>query len=321
MIGFFGKAPSSADFVASNATHKDVRELDEWVQGALFRLAESEPEWEALCDAMPTCFFHFRASNGYWLLGGIRMSGDASGRRYPLLIFQRLAVAPEAEGSVGVHTLSEVFCNQIRALLQCVASGVADVQVLHQHLAEWRGLREADLKLHQRLLERYLQDVRYRDLCEALSPAFPEFAGNAFALRMQALREGIKHGEPLQAVMPLPAERALKRPAADLWLHWLEGSHQRDSAGKGRHQAKASLLVDDFLRPRLWRFATADRDALRMVMNLAPRLSRLDMLEPIEAFTPVQPADSVPAATLDMKTFLARLPDGNRASKLDGAPL
>lgn len=196
MIGFFGKAPSSADFVASNASHKDVRELDEWVQSALFRLAESEPQWEALCDAMPTCFFHFRASNGYWLLGGIRMSSDASGRRYPLLIFQRLAVAPEAEGSVGVHTLSEVFCNQIRALLQCVASGEADVQVLHEHLDGWRGLGEADLKLHQRLLERYLRDVRYRDLCEALSPAFPEFVGNAFALRMQALHEGIKHGEP-----------------------------------------------------------------------------------------------------------------------------
>ncbi|MBY5929707.1 type VI secretion system-associated protein TagF [Halomonas sp. DP8Y7-3] len=300
MIGFFGKLPSSADFVSSNASHKDVRELDEWVQGALYRLAECEPEWEAFCDALPTCFFHFRASNGYWLVGGIRMSCDASGRRYPLLIFQRLAVVPAVEGTLGVHTLSEVFCNQVRGLLERVASGDADVRLLHEQLGEWRELRDADLKLHQRLLERHLHDVRFCDLCGALSPTFPEFVGSAFALRMQALREGLLQGDSLQSVLPLPAEHALKRPAADLWLHWLE----RES----RRRAKASVLVDDFLRPVLWRFASADRDALRMVMNVAPRMSRLDVLEPFEAFYPVQSADKVPSATLDMKTFLAGFP-------------
>lgn len=56
-------------------------------------------------------------------------------------------------------------------------------------------------------------------------------------------------------------------------------------------------------------------------MNLAPRLSRLDVLEPFEAFTPVPAPDSVPAASLDMKTFLARLPDGDGASELDGTLL
>lgn len=316
MIGYFGKVPGSADFVAHNAAYQDVRELDGWLQEALAWLAEGVADWQAHFDALPTCFFHFRASNGQWLLGGMQSSRDASGRRYPLLIFQRLAVAPGAEGRVGVHTLSETFAGQLRSLLQRTVHGEASVPDLHGAIEALRGLDEADLRLHQRLQGRFLADVRYLDLARALAPGFPEFVASAFALRMQALRQRLQGGEALSAVMPLPAERALKRPAADLWLHWLERG--------GRVPAKASLLADDFMRPRLWRFARADREAFRLLAGLAPAEARCDVLEAFPQFEPRWAEVTPPAAELDMATYITRFPDAEngeeRATERQGHP-
>ncbi|GEN22973.1 type VI secretion system-associated protein TagF [Halomonas cupida] len=301
MIGYFGKVPGSADFVAHNAAYKDVRELDSWLQHALARMAEHDSDWQDQFDALPTCFFHFRASNGYWLLGGLHSSRDASGRRYPLLIFQRFSVAPQVEGSVGVHTLSETFAGQLRELLQRTVHGEASVDELHQRVDELRGLGDADVKLQQRLLQRFLDDVRFSDLIKALEPSFPEFIANAFALRMQVLRQELKDGARWQAVLPLPAERALKRPAADLWLHWLE--HQSPQ------RAKASLLVDDFMRPRLWRFASADHEAFRLLAGASSRGARIDVLEAFEEFDPRWAEITPPPAELDMGTYITRFPD------------
>lgn len=313
MIGYFGKLPGSADFVAYNAAYKDVRELDDWLQQSLARMAHSESDWVAHYDALPTCFFHYRASNGYWLLGGMQSSSDASGRRYPLLIFQRLSIAPSAEGTLGVHTLSETFCGQLRGLLQRAVHGDGDVHDLQRALEALRGLGEVDLKLHQRLLARYLDDVRYVDVSRALAPGFPEFIDSAFALRMQALRQRLRRGDCVSAVMPVPAECALKRPTADLWLHWLEHG--------GGTRARASLLVDDFMRPQLWRFASADHDALRLLAGLAPPETRFDVLEAFAHFDPQLAVSTTPEATLDMGTYITRFPGEESASELDGPPL
>ncbi|MGS0468016.1 type VI secretion system-associated protein TagF [Cobetia marina] len=65
--------------------------MDGWWQRALNRMAERDEDWQARFDALPLCFFHYRASSGAWLMGAMSPSQDASGRRYPLLVFQRLA--------------------------------------------------------------------------------------------------------------------------------------------------------------------------------------------------------------------------------------
>ncbi|MFQ3788483.1 type VI secretion system-associated protein TagF [Halomonas sp. A29] len=314
MIGYFGKVPGSADFVAYNAAYKDVRELDGWLQSALAWMAECDADWQMHFDALPTCFFHFRASNGQWLLGGMQSSCDASGRRYPLLVFQRLSVAPGIEGSIGVHTLSETFAGQLRDLLQRTVHGDASVHDLQHAIEALRGLGEVDLRLHQRLLQRFLDDVRYLDLSQALAPGFPEFITSAFALRMQGLRQRLQRGETLPAVMPLPAERALKRPAADLWLHWLDRG--------GRTHAKASLLVDDFMRPQLWRFARAEQEVFRLLAGLAPREARCDVLEAFEQFDSQWAHIRPPAVELDIGTYITRFPGeengGGEHDRMDG---
>lgn len=265
MIGFFGKLPGSADFIAHHAGHKDIRELDGWWQRALNRMAERDEGWQARFDALPLCFFHYRASGGAWLMGAMTPSQDASGRRYPLLVFQRLAVSPVVEGSLGVHTLSETFAGQLRELLRDVMH-CADPQQAQCRLLKGvealRELNDSDLKLHRRLFAQFLDDVRYVDLTRALTGGFPEVVPQGFARRMQALRRQLAEGVSECIALPLPPERALKRPAADLWLYWLE--HDNGP------MARISVIMDDFMRPTLLRFSRDDHDALRILAGTVP---------------------------------------------------
>ncbi|MDA5562443.1 type VI secretion system-associated protein TagF [Cobetia sp. MMG027] len=305
MIGFFGKLPGSADFIAYHAGHKDIRELDGWWQRALNRMAERDEDWEARFDALPLCFFHYRASGGAWLMGAMSPSQDASGRRYPLLVFQRLAVSPVVEGSVGVHTLGETFAGQVRELLRDVMH-CADPQQGQERLLTGiealRPLDDSDLKLHRRLFARFLEDVRYGDLTRALASGFPDVSASRLTRDIQALRRqsAARHGQRGHVALPLPPERALKRPAADLWLHWLE----HDNGAPGH----ISVIVDDFMRPTLVRFTRDDQEALRILAESAPEaLGGWRLLGSGEPHA--GPLDASHASTLGMGAYIAALSD------------
>lgn len=325
MIGFFGKLPGSADFIAHHAGHKDIRELDGWWQRALNRMAERDEDWQARFDAMPLCFFHYRASGGAWLMGAMSPSQDASGRRYPLLVFQRLAVSPVVEGSVGVHTLGETFAGQVRELLRDVMH-CADPQQAQERLLTGiealRPLDDSDLKLHRRLFARFLEDVRYGDLTRALASGFPDVSASRLTRDMQALRRqsttsAARHGQRGHVALPLPPERALKRPAADLWLHWLE----HDNGAPGH----ISVIVDDFMRPTLVRFTRDDQEALRILAESAPealggwRLLGSAQGEAAQIAGPSADQVSVAAQTLGMGAYLLALNDS--AALEDGVAL
>jgi len=305
MIGFFGKLPGSADFIAHHAGHKDIRELDGWWQRALNRMAERDEDWEARFDALPLCFFHYRASGGAWLMGAMSPSQDASGRRYPLLVFQRLAVSPVVEGSVGVHTLGETFAGQVRELLRDVMHCADPQQAQERLLAGIEALRpldDSDLKLHRRLFARFLEDVRYGDLTRALASGFPDVSASRLTRDIQALRRqsAARHGQRGHVALPLPPERALKRPAADLWLHWLE----HDNGAPGH----ISVIVDDFMRPTLVRFTRDDQEALRILAESAPEaLGGWRLLGSGEPHA--GPLDASHASTLGMGAYIAALSD------------
>lgn len=311
MIGFFGKLPGSADFIAHHAGHKDIRELDGWWQRALNRMAERDEDWQARFDALPLCFFHYRASGGAWLMGAMSPSQDASGRRYPLLVFQRLAVSPVVEGSVGVHTLGETFAGQVRELLRDVMHCADPLKAQERLLTGIEALRpldDSDLKLHRRLFARFLEDVRYGDLTRALASGFPDVSAQRLTQDMQALRRQLATGDARddtrgQATLPLPPERALKRPAADLWLHWLE--HDNGAPGQ------ISVIVDDFMRPTLMRFTRDDHDALRILAG-----SAFEVLGPWRLLGSGEPhagpLEASHASTLGMGAYIAALSDDRK---------
>lgn len=302
MIGCFGKIPTKADFVGVNAAGGVIQELDQWLQSALLRFLDHE-DWKHRFDALPVCFFHYHARNGSDVMGAMISSADASGRRYPFFIFQLL----KAEGRPPVipcmHTLGETFAGQARGILTDSVHGAAPIDPVAA-IAELRSWNEQDLALYQRVHERFLQDYSFDDISKALQWGWPEFIGSACLHRLHYAHACWAAGSSLAVLLPLPAERGLKRPVADLWQQWLG-----DACAGGT--PVMSLLIDDFMRPRLllmpvWQSA---EQFFEVLSNPGDRRLCIDVLAPFADDEPHPGTLSLPDIQLSLADFMTRFPD------------
>ncbi|QHG65323.1 type VI secretion system-associated protein TagF [Pseudomonas putida] len=275
MIGCFGKLPSSADFVSLHGAAEEVCEFDAWLQSSLAAMRHRE-DWQALFDALPMCFFNYRARNGNWLLGGLLSSRDASQRRYPFFIFQLLK-GEEGAALVNPFTLGELFSTQIKPLLHQAVQG-ADRASLFERIKALRPLQPQDLDLFRRVHAKFLRDFSFADVARALHGSWPSFDSATALARLQASRATL-HGDYDGGIeLPLPAERGLKNPTADLWLTWLTrmSGHPRVPA--------VSLLADDFMHPRLYCFPSRHASsAYRLLSSCADAHQHLALLGPLAA--------------------------------------
>jgi type VI secretion system protein ImpM len=276
MIGCFGKIPASADFVSLHGAADEVCEFDAWLQSALAAMQHRE-DWRELFDDLPVCFFAYRARSGNWLMGGLISSRDASMRRYPFFIFQTVK-ANDAGPLTNPFTLSELFCGQIKPLLHMAVQG-EHAQTLFERIKALRPLQGKDFELFRRVHQKFLVNFNLRDITNALQIAHPEFVVNAVLTRLHALKQPMHHRDALAICLPLPAERGLKNPTADLWVDWL----RRMSAD--RSCPEVSLLADDFMRPKLICFPSRHATvAYRALTGISERTERYDVLADFAAF-------------------------------------
>lgn len=277
MIGCFGKLPSSADFVSLHGAAEEVCEFDAWLQASLAAMRHRE-DWQALFDPLPMCFFSYRARTGNWLLGGLLSSRDASERRYPFFIFQLLK-GQEGEALLNPFTLGELFSAQIKPLLHQAVQG-ADRAGIFERIKALRPLQAQDLDLFRRVHAKFLHDFSFSDIARALHGSWPGFDSATALARLEATR-GALHGDYEGGIeLPLPAERGLKNPTADLWLTWL-------TRMSGRHDVPAvSLLADDFMHPRLYCFPSPHATSAYHLLTASaqPRL-HLELLGPLAGAT------------------------------------
>ncbi|MEX5350461.1 type VI secretion system-associated protein TagF [Pseudomonas juntendi] len=277
MIGCFGKLPSSADFVSLHGAAEEVCEFDAWLQASLAAMRHRE-DWQALFDPLPICFFSYRARTGNWLLGGLLSSRDASERRYPFFIFQLLK-GQEGEALLNPFTLGELFSAQIKPLLHQAVQG-ADRAGIFERIKALRPLQAQDLDLFRRVHAKFLHDFSFSDIARALHGSWPGFDSATALARLEATR-GTLHGDFEGGIeLPLPAERGLKNPTADLWLTWL-------TRMSGRHDVPAvSLLADDFMHPRLYCFPSPHATSAYHLLTASaqPRL-HLELLGPLARAT------------------------------------
>lgn len=273
MIGCFGKLPSSADFVSLHGAAEEVCEFDAWLQASLAAMRHRE-DWQALFDALPMCFFTYRARNGNWLLGGLLSSRDASERRYPFFIFQLLK-GQEADALLNPFTLGELFSAQIKPLLHQAVHG-ADSAALFERIKALRALQGQDLDLFRRVHAKFLHDFSFADVARALHGSWPGFDSATALARLQAAWPSLHSDFDGGIELPLPAERGLKNPTADLWQTWL-------TRIGGRHGGPAvSLLADDFMHPRLYAFSSRHtRTAYRLLSATADAHQHLELLGPL----------------------------------------
>ncbi|MGE7989495.1 type VI secretion system-associated protein TagF [Pseudomonas sp. NPDC089554] len=273
MIGCFGKLPSSADFVSLHGAAEEVCEFDAWLQSSLAAMRHRD-DWQALFDALPMCFFNYRARNGNGLLGGLLSSRDASQRRYPFFIFQLLK-GEDGAAMANPFTLGELFSAQIKPLLHQAVLG-AERASLFERVKALRPLQTQDLHLFRRVHAKFLHDYSFADIARALQGSWPGFDGNAALARLQAAWPSL-HGDFDGGIeLPLPAERGLKNPTADLWLTWLT----RMSGQPG--VPAVSLLADDFMHPRLYCFPSRHtRSAYPLLSGSAEAPQHLELLGPM----------------------------------------
>ncbi|HEN8800313.1 type VI secretion system-associated protein TagF [Pseudomonas sp. CM25] len=273
MIGCFGKLPSSADFVSLHGAAEEVCEFDAWLQSSLAAMRDRD-DWQALFDGLPMCAFNYRARNGNWLLGGLLSSQDASQRRYPFFIFQLLK-GEEGTALVNPFTLGELFSAQIKPLLHQAVQG-ADCTRLFAQIQALRPLQAQDLDLFRRVHAKFLHDFSFADVARALHGSWPSFDSATALARLQASHAALHSDFDGGIELPLPAERGLKNPTADLWLTWLT----RMSGQPG--VPAISLLADDFMHPRLYCFpARHASSAYRLLSGCAEARQHLGLLGPL----------------------------------------
>lgn len=241
MIGCFGKIPGRADFVGVNASGEAIRELDQWLQRALLRFVD-HADWQQRFDALPICYFSYHARTGSDVMGAMISSQDASQRRYPFFVYQMLK-GERARALPCQHTLAEIFAGQARQLLTDAVHGEVLVDPILA-LPELRSWNDHDLALYQRVHERFLDHYSLTDVTAAMMWNWPEFVPAACLHRLYYVMQCWQAGSTIAVLLPLPAERGLKRPVADLWQQWVGRA-----CPSGR--PAMSLLIDDFMLPRL----------------------------------------------------------------------
>ncbi|WP_110687085.1 type VI secretion system-associated protein TagF [Salinicola aestuarinus] len=301
MIGCFGKIPTKADFVGLNATGDAIQELDHWFQSGLLTFIERD-DWQARFDALPVCFFNYRASDGSDVVGAMISSADASGRRYPFFLFQALRwQAGRGEVSVSfLHTLAEVFAGRAREILKDAVHGATPIDPVAA-LTEVRALNEQDLELYRRIHARFLADYSFDDVAGALEWGWPEFISGGALHRLHYALSQWRAGGLQAVVLPLPAERGLKRPVADLWQQWLGSACPTGTP-------VMSLLIDDFMRPRLL-LMPARQSAERfyeVLSNLDDRRHCIDVLSAFADDEPHPGSLALPDTQLSLDDFMAR---------------
>lgn len=298
MIGYFGKLPGSADFVSCRASSEDLRAFDECLQGAMLHLTE-ETQWEALFDEVPRCSFLFRASTQHWLTGDLASSRDASGRRYPLMIFQRLPVDIDGQPFHAPWTLCEIQARQAKDVLIEGIHGSGKAHTFVDGVQALRPLIDSDMVLHQRLHARVLDDTRLCDISDAMSRSYPEFIANAVLHRMTGLKRICERHSMPPVVLPLPFEKALMRPMADIWMRWL--------GLISSHPPALVLLVHDVMRPKLVAFSQGETSQLyRVLAKLSTRQEYFDVLEPFEHFDPALAQTDLPNPEQSIGSCMAR---------------
>ena len=101
---------------------------------------------------------------------------------------------------------------------------------------------------------------------------------SAVLTRLQALSRPSSKA-PVGISLPLPAERGLKNPTADLWVNWLTRIEPN------RAVPQISILADDFMRPRLFCFASRNTSGVyRVVTGVSEHSESYDVLAPFDAF-------------------------------------
>ena len=223
----FGKVPSRTDFLAVQASHPTVKDLDRLVQGVMTVMAGSH-EWKQHFDAIPAVDLLWRSPTGADVFVGVLLpSQDAAGRRYPLL--GGLVLPGDEAARYGPLLLlgAELLCSRLRDLLRLAREDVAGLAELRDYLAEQASKKGMDLLEPALLEEIYNKFINEEGVLELGRPAGE--TSPATVLRRTVLHllftrnQGLegREEEKKYLVFPLSLEPGKSMLHASVWMDLL----------------------------------------------------------------------------------------------------
>ena len=216
---FFGKIPGRGDFVKGGGQHPLIGVLDGWVSGAMELIAE-DPGWKAAYDAAsPIDFAFVGARSGVSVVGHLRPSVDASGRRFPFLA----AATLERDDTLMFRCAP---CGLVEAWGQLARH--AGAAVAGAAPAAWQGELEAvdctalfDAAIQGDPLGAFVRRSTLATLADMLG-ARPEAVARvvlAIGLLMRPVLSQPSIGIDKDLILPLPDEPLAACQVAGLWLY------------------------------------------------------------------------------------------------------
>lgn len=235
---FFGKVPSRGDFVKGAAQPPLIGMLDGWVSRAMELIAE-DPGWKAAYDAAsPIDFAFVGARSGVSVVGHLRPSVDASGRRFPFLA----AATVERDDTLMFRCAP---CGLVEAWEQLARLAEAAVSGVGAGPAAWQAGIEAfdcgacfEAAIQADPLGAFVRQSRLATLADMLGSR-PEAVARvilAIGLLMRPVLGQPSLGIDKDLILPLPGEPRQARLVAGLWVYLV-------TAFLGRSGLELQLLI------------------------------------------------------------------------------
>lgn len=216
---FFGKIPGRGDFVKGGGQLPLIGRLDGWVSRAMERIAD-DPGWKAAYDqAAPIDFAFVGARSGVAVVGHLRPSADAAGRRFPFL-----AAAAVERGDTLMFRCAPCGLGEAWAQL----GRLAGAAVVGEPSASWQGGLEAvdcgahfDVAIRSDPLGLFVRQTRLAALAELLGtrPAAVARVILAIGLLLRPVLGQPSASIDKDLILPLPGEPSAARQVAGLWLY------------------------------------------------------------------------------------------------------
>lgn len=243
----FGKIPSRGDFVKGQGQHQLVSVLDRWVSTAMERLSE-DPRWKhAYDEAVPVDFVFAGARSRVSVVGHLRPSADASGRRYPFMTATTIErndalVFRCAPAGLGV-TLGML------AKIAEIGSNGGELPEIHAQLETIRCGEEFEQSLVSDPLGHFVRRTSTLSLSQMLGVSSDTVRRIVLAVGI-LLRPVLGRGQmsiEKALVFPLPPDERNRNLTAALWLY-LVSAFLRNTGAEleliiTRHAYKPRLIL------------------------------------------------------------------------------
>lgn len=216
----FGKIPSRGDFVKGAGQHQLISLLDRWVSQSMEQLSE-DPRWKIAYDSACAVDFAFvGARSRLSVVGHMRPSTDASGRRFPFIT----AATIERDDSLMFRCAPVGLAHSYGTLARISESGVngADVAPLLAELESINCAGDFETAVQADPLGNFVRRTSLDALAAMIGSPSAERVRRiilAIGLLMRPILGQGTVAIDKDLVLPLPTDERYRNLVAGLWLY------------------------------------------------------------------------------------------------------